>query len=137
MLLVFVAASVAVDFASEKRLTALVGRPQFKEASERQTLLRTGARYRPDVLGLLAEISAGENPGVILDGFPFRKGQAVTLTGQADNAEQMWKFQTYLLGHKGIEDVTITNTSSDSKTKKIRFTMVFDYKNFTKKGAEL
>lgn len=137
MLVVFVAVSAAVDFASEKRLTALVHRPEFQEASERQALLRTIARHRPDLLGLLAEISDGENPGVVLDAFHFRKGQAVTVTGQADNAEQMWAFQANLLGRKGIEDVTITNTTSDARTKKIRFTMVFHYRNFTKKGAEL
>ena len=137
MLAVFIAVSVAVDFASEKRLTALVGQPEFKEAHERQALLRTVARYRPDVLGLLTEMGAGENPGVLLDGFHFRKGQVVTVTGQADNAEQMWKFQANLLGQKGIDDVSIANTSVDSKTKKVRFTMSFHYKNFTKKGAEL
>jgi hypothetical protein len=72
-----------------------------------------------------------------VDAFHFRKGQAVTVTGQADNAEQMWVFQANLLGRKGIDDVTITNTSSDARTRKIRFTMVFHYRNFTKKGAEL
>ncbi len=137
MLVVFVAVSAAVDFASEKRLTALVNRPEFQEAGERQTLLRTIARHRPDLLGLLAEMSDGENPGVVVDAFHFRKGQAVTVTGQADNAEQMWVFQANLLGRKGIDDVTITNTSSDARTRKIRFTMVFHYRNFTKKGAEL
>lgn len=137
MLVAFIATSYTVDVLSEKRLTALVDQPEFKEASERQTLLRTVARYRPDLLGLLTDIGAGENDGVILDGLHFKKGQAVTVTGQADKQEQMWQFQANLRDHKSIKDVDITNTSTDSKTKKIKFTMVFHYKNFSKKEAAL
>ncbi|HPC95560.1 MAG TPA: hypothetical protein PLU87_11490 [Sedimentisphaerales bacterium] len=132
-----IATSYVVDVASEKRLTALVNQPQFKQAGERQTLLKNIAQHRPDLLGLLTDIHSGNSEGVILDSFHFKKGQAVTLTGQADNAEQMWKFQANLLGCKSIKDVDITSTSTDSKTKKIKFTMLFHYKNFTKKGAAL
>ena len=137
MLAAFLGTSYAVDVLSEKRLTALVNRPEFKLASERQALLRTVARYRPDLLGLLTDIHTGENDGVILESVHFKKGQAVTVTGQSDNQEQMWKFQANLLGHKNIKDVDISSTSTDSKTKKIKFTMVFHYKNFTSKGAAL
>ncbi len=137
VLAVAIAVSYAVDVASEKRLTALVGRPEFKQASERQTLLKSVAQHRPDLLGLLTDLHTGSSDGVILESFHFKKGQAVTITGQADNAEQMWKFQANLLGCKSISDVDITSTSTDSKTKKIKFTMLFQYKNFTKKGAAL
>jgi hypothetical protein len=51
--------------------------------------------------------------------------------------EQMWKFQENLLGQKGIKDVKITNNSRDAKSKKIKFTMEFQYKRFTKKDAVL
>lgn len=137
MLAVFIATSYTVDVLSEKRLTALVDQPEFKEASERQTLLRTVARYRADLLGLLTDIGAGENDGVILEGLHFKKGQPVTVTGQADKQEQMWKFQANLRDHRNITDVEITSTSTDSKTKKIKFTMVFDYRNFSKRTAAL
>ncbi len=137
MLVAFIATSYTVDVLSEKRLTALVNQPEFKEASERQTLVRTVARYRADLLGLLTDIGAGENDGVILEGLHFKKGQQVTVTGQADKQEQMWKFQANLRDHRNIKDVEITSTSTDSKTKKIKFTMVFDYKNFSKRTAAL
>jgi hypothetical protein len=41
----------------------------------------------------------------------------VTLTGQADNMEQMWKYEASLSGQKGIEDVQITNSPVDTKAR--------------------
>ena len=61
----------------------------------------------------------------------------VTLMGRADNMEQMWQFQENLLDRKDIKDVDITNNAQDAKSKKIKFTMVFHYRNFTKKEAVL
>ena len=137
MLIVFVAAWYAVDVISEKRLSALVSQPEFEQARQRQILLKTVARHRPDLLGLLTDISAGQNDGIILDTLHFKKGQVVTIMGRAGNMEQMWKFQETLLGHKSIKDVDISNQAPDPKAKKIKFTMVFHYKNFTKKEAVL
>lgn len=137
MLAAFIGISYTTDVLSERRLTAQVSRPEFKEASERQTLLKTVARHRPDLLGLLTDLHSGPNDGILLETFHFRKGRTVTVTGQADNSEQMWKYQANLLENSSIKDVDITNTSTDGKTKKINFTMVFHYKNFTSKAAAL
>ncbi len=137
MLATFLGVSYATDVFSERRLTALVAQPAFKEASERQRLLGTVAQHRPDLLGLLTDTQSGQNDGILLETFHFRKGQTVTVTGQADNSEQLWKYQANLLANSHIKDVDITNTSTDSKTKKINFTMVFHYKNFTSKAAAL
>lgn len=139
MLIVLIATWCGGDVISERRLTALVNQPAFEQARERQILLKMVARHRPDLLGLLTEVNAGENKGIVLDALHFKKGQTVTLMGRADNMEQMWKFQENLLGRKGIKDVNITNNTQDAKTKKIKFTMVFHYKNFTRKdkGAVL
>jgi len=137
MLMVLIATWCAGDVVSERRLTALVNQPAFEQARERQTLLKTVARHRPDLLALLTEVNAGENKGIILDTLHFKKGQMVTLMGRADNMEQMWKFQANLLDRKGIKDVSITHNAQDAKTKKIKFTMVFHYKMFTRKEAVL
>ena len=137
MLVVLLATWCVGDVISERRLTALVAQPEFEQARERQTLLKTVARNRPDLLGLLTDVNAGENNGIVLDTLHFKKGQMVTLMGRADNMEQMWTFQKNLLGNKSIKDVNITNNAQDAKTKKIKFTMVFHYKSFTKKEAVL
>jgi metal-responsive CopG/Arc/MetJ family transcriptional regulator len=115
----------------------LVNLPEFKQARDHQLLLKTVAQHRPDLLGLLTDINAGQNDGIVLDTMHFKKGQAVTIMGRAGNMEQMWKFQENLLGQKGIKDVKITNNSRDAKSKKIKFTMEFQYKRFTKKDAVL
>ena len=137
MLVALVVVAYAVDVATEAHLSKLVGRPEFEQARQGQTLLKTVARHRPDILQLLADLNAEDSSGVVLDTFRFKKGQPVTLMGQADNEEQMWKFQEHLRDRKGIDEVDIPTAAPDSKTKKIRFTMSFHYKNFTKKDAAL
>ena len=125
------------DVASAKRWNTLVATPEFEAARQHQALLKTVARHRPDMLQLLADISAGENDGIVLDSLHFKKGQTATIAGRAGNMEQMWKYQTGLIDHKNIDNVEITNAARDSKTKKIKFTMVFEYRNFSRKEAAL
>jgi hypothetical protein len=135
----FIATSYAVDVAKEKQLSALVNQAGFEQARQRQVLLRTVARNRPDLLDLLTEINMGENPGIVLESFHFKKGSLVTLVGQADTQEQMWKFQKNLIDRKSksLTAVDLLSTTQDAKTKKIKFTMNFNYKTFTKKEAAL
>ncbi|MHC4111013.1 MAG: hypothetical protein ACYSUY_08055 [Planctomycetota bacterium] len=73
------------------------------------------------------------NAGILLDKLDFKKGRLVSISGQTKDAEQMYKFQESLLAIKGITDVKIQNPSRDNKTKKLKFTMTFHYKTFTKK----
>ena len=89
------------------------------------------------MLELLTLVNAGPNEGVVLDTLHFKKGQAVTVTGQADNMEQMWKFQSNLRGQKELKGAEIVNATPDSKTKKIKFTITFEYREFTKKESAL
>jgi hypothetical protein len=137
MLVALVVAWYAVDMALARRLKAQVADPNFEAARQHQALLKTVARHRPDALQLLLDVNAGQNDGIVLDSIHFRKGQAVTVTGQADNMEQMWKYEGNLREQKGIKDVEITNSPVDAKTHKIKFTITFQYGNFTKKGAAL
>jgi Tfp pilus assembly protein PilN len=137
MLVALIAVAYAVDVASEKRLRSLVDQPQFEQFREQQKLLKIVARHRPDMLELLTDINSGETGGVILDSLSFKKGQKVTIMGQADNEERLWAFQENLRGRKGLADVQISAAIPDKKTKKIKFTMNFHYRQFTKKEAVL
>ncbi len=127
----------AVDLALARRLKAQVADPNFEAARQHQVLLQTVARHRPDVLQLLLDVNAGQNDGVMLDSIHFKKGQAVTVTGQVDKEQQMWKYEANLREQKGITGVVFTNTPPDPKTRKIKFTVTFQYRNFSKKGAAL
>jgi len=137
MLIVLLVVWRSVDVAMAARLDRQVADPNFQAFTDRQALLKTVARQRPDVLQLLTDINAGPSDGIVLDTLHFKKGQTVTIAGRADKMEQMWKFQTGLMDQKGIEDVEITNQTADAKTKKIRFAMTFHYKGYTKKEAAL
>jgi hypothetical protein len=126
-----------VDRAKAAHFDALLNRSEFKAAQQHQKLLKTVARHRPDILQLLTDLGAGETDGIILDSMNFKKGQPVTITGQADNEEKMWKFQDGLRNQKGVSDVDNPSASPDKKTKKLKFTITFQYKSFTKKDAVL
>lgn len=135
MLVVLLGAAYFIDVKTNARLTALINEPSFQQAKAHQTLLQNIARQRPDMLAFLTDLSAGENKGIILDEFHFKKGQLASVTGRADNEERMWEYQANLLSQDSLKDVLISSQSPDSKTKKIAFTMVFHYKKFTAKTA--
>ncbi len=137
MLIVLIVTSYAVDKSRDSRYKGLLARTDLEQARQRQMLLKTVAQNRPDLLQLLTDINAGQNPGIVLDSLHFKKGQPVTLTGQADNQEQLWTFQKNLSGQKGIKNAEPSSVSQDAKTKKIRFTITFQYKGYTEKSAVL
>lgn len=99
-------------------------------------LIENIAKQRPDLLQLLSDINSGESRGIQLDNFYFRKGQPITIGGEAQSNDQLYDFQKYLLSKNGISDVNIQNTSTDSRTKRLRFTITFNYKTFTKKSTQ-
>ncbi len=125
----------SVDMASpkaiEKRLEASFSDTNMNLLIQRQKLIKTVAQQRPDLLNLLGQVNASGERGIKLESFHFKKGQPVTITGQADGNEQLYKFEKSLQDRKNIKSVK-TNPSRDAKSKKIKFTITFHYKNFTK-----
>jgi len=137
VLIALIATVYLTDVAGAQRWAELVARPDFEAARQHQALLKTVARHRPDMLELLTTINAGKNDGIVLDSLHFKKGQAVTIAGQAGNTEQMWAFEKNLRAQKDLANVAIVNPTQDSKTKKIKFTITFSYKGFSRKDAVL
>ncbi|MBN1506736.1 MAG: hypothetical protein JW955_07815 [Sedimentisphaerales bacterium] len=137
MAIALIVTSYVVDRSRDRHYRNLLSQTDLEQARQRQSLLKTIAQNRPDLLQLLADVNAGQNAGIVLDSLHFKKGQAVTVIGQADNEEQLWAFQKNLGDRKAIQDVEPSNVSRDSKTKKIRFTLTFQYKGYTKKDAVL
>jgi len=137
MLVALFATTYLADAANAKRWNELAARPDFEAARQHQALLKTVARHRPDVLELLTALNTGKNDGIVLDSLHFKKGQPVTIAGQAGNTEQMWAFEKNLRAQKDMTNVAIVNPTQDTKTKKIKFTITFSYKGFSKKDAVL
>ncbi len=81
---------------------------------ERQRLIKAVARERPDILALLKLINGSGEKGVALNSVIFKKDQKVTITGQVQGPDQMYKFQEKLGKNKDIDDVTIQNWSKVS-----------------------
>jgi Tfp pilus assembly protein PilN len=95
-------------------------------------LLKTVARERPDVLDLLKVVNECGERGITLTGLNFKKGQPVSVTGQASSNDQLSRYEKNLQKTKGIEKVNYT-ANKNVKSKKITFTMTFHYKNFSRK----
>jgi len=135
MLMLFITVYCVVGIASpvaiEKHLKASASEADLNSLMQRQKLIKSVAQQRPDVLELLAQINASGESGIKLESFHFKKGQPVTITGEASGNEQLYKFEKNLQDRKNIKSVKM-NPSRDTKTKKIKFSITFHYKNFTK-----
>jgi len=135
MLVLFIAVYCVVGIASpvtiEKRLKASASDADLNSLMQRQKLIKSVAQQRPDLLELLAQINASGEKGIKLESFHFKKGQPITITGEAPGNEQLYKFEKNLQDRKNIKSVKM-NPSRDAKTKKIKFSITFHYRNFTK-----
>lgn len=152
MLLVLIGVSYVLDRkrpqAIRDRIAASIAdtRTDLDALVERQTLIKTIARERPDMLALLSLVNSSGEDGILLNSLGFKKGQKVTITGQAQNNEQLYKFHEKLRKHKDLAEVQYPTTGkvggssggssgrSGSKGKGITFTFTFQYKNFSNKA---
>ena len=134
MLVLLVVLSYAVDVASpgaiEKRLSMSGSEADINLLMQRQKLIKAVAQQRPDLLDLLGHVTASGERGIKLEFFNFKKGQPVTITGQASTNEQYYKFEKSLEDRKSIKSVK-PKPSFDAKTKKVKFSITFHYKSFT------
>jgi hypothetical protein len=135
MLVLLIVISYAVDVASpgaiEKRLGASLSDTNMNLLMQRQKLIKTVALQRPDLLDLLSQVSESGDRGIKLESLYFKKGQRITINGQAPGNEQLYRFEKNLQNRNSIKDVKMSSTR-DAKTKKLKFTITFHYKNFTK-----
>jgi hypothetical protein len=138
MLVLLAIVTFAVDVtgpkAIEKRLEASVSDVDMNELVKRQQLIKTVARERPDLLDLLKLINESGERGITLTNLYFKKGQPVSISGQATSNDQLSRFEKNLQDNKGIEKVNYS-ANMNAKSRRITFTMTFHYKNFTKKAT--
>jgi len=136
MLVLLVLVSYAVDIAGPKaietRLEASVSDVDMNLLVKRQQLIKTVARERPDFLDLLKVVNESGERGISLTTLSFKKGQPVSISGQASSNDQLSRYEKNLQNTRGIENVNYT-ANTNAKSKKITFTMTFHYKNFSKK----
>jgi len=137
MLVLLTLVSYAVDLASpsaiEKRLKASISDVDMDLLLKRQEMIKTVARERPDLLELLKIVNDSGGRGITLNSLYFKKGQPVTVTGQAGSNEDLSRFEKTLQKNKAVEKVNPPTSTVDAKGGRITFTMTFQYKNFTKK----
>jgi len=136
MLALLVIVSYAVDIAGpnsiEKRLDASISDVDMDLLVKRQQLIKTVARERPDLLELLKIVNESGERGIKLTSLFFKKGQPVSISGEASSNDQLSRFEKNLQKTKGIERVNYT-ANTNTKSRKITFTITFDYKNFSRK----
>ena len=140
--------------AIERHLNSSETKSDINQLVERQKLIKTVAAQRPDLLELINEINecgqidqgqqrggprggqrggapGGQRSSIQLDSIHFKKGQMVTITGQATSNDQLYRFEKNLEESKNIRDVNRTAVA-DARSRQLKFTITFHYKNFTK-----
>jgi hypothetical protein len=122
-----------LDVATAGRLDAMKEKMNYDTLVEKQKLAEIIAGVRPDVLELLSVLNSVNVNGVVVDGFDFKKGQAVKITGTVSGADQLYQFQERLSEKKDIKDVKIQSAPEDEKTKRLKFTITFAYKDWAVK----
>ncbi len=142
MLILLVVVSYAVDVASpgaiEKRLEASLSDTDMNMLMQRQKLIKTVASQRPDLLDLINQVVESGDRGIKLESLYFKKGQRVTINGQAPGNEQLYRFEKSLQDRTSIKDVKMTSTrdtrgsTRDTRGRGLSFTITFHYRNFTK-----
>jgi hypothetical protein len=139
MLVLLAIVSYAVDIAGpnsiEKRLDASVSDVDMDLLVKRQQLIKTVARERPDLLELLKVVNESGERGITLTSLFFKKGQLVSLSGQASSNDQLSRYEKKLQTTKGIEKVNYT-ANTKAKSRNITFTMTFQYKHFSTKTTK-
>jgi len=133
LILVSYIVDVAKPRAIDKQIRASISTADLEQLRDRQNLRRAIARQRPDMLELIKLVNDCGQGGIKLDGLHFKKGQPVSVTGQASGNDQLYKFEETLNSSKYISDAKIQNPSVDPRTKKVRFTVTFKYRNFSQK----
>jgi hypothetical protein len=140
MLVLLAIVSYAVDMTSpnaiEKRLEASISNIDMDLLLKKQNLIKVVARERPDLLELLNLVNESGARGITLNSLHFKKGQPVSITGQAGSNDDLSRFEKSLQNSKGIDKVNPPTASVDSKSRRITFTMTFQYKNFTQKATK-
>lgn len=130
-IIVSYAALIVNAGAIEKHLSNSETQADINMLVEKQKLIKTVAQQRPDLLDLLNEINEGAQRGIQLESFHFKKGQLVTITGQATGNNQLYRFEESLEARKDIKGVNRTATQ-DARSRGLKFSITFHYKNFTK-----
>ncbi|MDH7598667.1 MAG: PilN domain-containing protein [Sedimentisphaerales bacterium] len=152
------------DVAMAKKLKGLVERYKLLDLKSQLDTREQVSRYRIDILGLLSEINSavpsgparqpmpdpnaadrgpgmergprfGRSGGIVLDSFSFKRGQTITIEGQADSPEDLYRFEEALRKKEGIRSVETKKSTQDKQTNRIKFSINFHYKNFTQKGV--
>ena len=101
----------------------------LKEQSYRETIART----RPDMMDLFERVQKCQK-GILLDTFEFEKGKPVKITATAPSYDAAYQFQKELeVQNKNIiKTARLLDPRVDAQGKVIRFTVTFDYRNFSK-----
>jgi len=93
------------------------------------------AKYRVDPVDLLKRITKDLESGVKIDSIKFTRGKKVVLVGKSKDVKKIYAFQSKLNGDRAFGQVRIQNQSKDKKSKMNKFSIVFDYKDFSKKRS--
>ena len=98
-----------------------------------QAYRETVARARPDIVDLFRRIQKSQG-SIPLDTVEFEKGKPVKITATANSYDAAYQFQKELEAQNKnvITKVRLLEPRLDPKGEKVKFTIIFHYRNFSK-----
>ena len=120
MVLLLLIVSYTIDVKSPKAIntrleaSAAEANMDLDALVEQEKLIKMVARERPDMLALVELVNASGEKGVMLNSLSFKKGQKVTIMGQVQSNDQLYKFQESLRKNKDLAEVKIQNVGKVS-----------------------
>lgn len=112
-----------IEEQSSQNARDLLGRMKYRQQV---------AQSRPDLLDLLNLILQAKPEQILLDKFTFEMGRSAEIQAHADSYERVNEFQKKLQDRKTIQHVKQIDPTFDEKSKKIKFTIRFTYRNFSR-----
>jgi hypothetical protein len=104
-----------------------------QQVLDEQSYRETIARARPDLIDLFTRIQKCQK-NILLDTLEFEKGKPVKLTATAQSYDAAFEFQKELEAQNKnvIKSAQLLEPRKDAKGEKVRFTLTFQYLNFSK-----
>jgi hypothetical protein len=132
--IIYPAMDISTSNNIENLMNEQIDGQSFKGFMVNTQIRREIGTKRIDMPELFEKIKKALPQGMMVDEFTFKTGQPIKIRGFCPNYDMLYKFQQGLSDVKGIKNVNILSPRMDQKNNRLEYSMVFDYKDFTRKA---
>lgn len=132
--IIYPAMDISASGNIEKLMNEQIDGQSFKGFMANTQIRKEIGAKRVDMPELFEKIKKALPPGMMIDEFTFKTGQPIKIRGFCPNYDMLYKFQQGLSDLQGVKNVNILSPRMDQKSNRLEYSIVFDYKDFTRKA---